>query len=48
LGLLDIIPDPEKQTEQAEQAEQNNSFIRFKDINNKDIDTDNNIEIELY
>jgi hypothetical protein len=51
LGLLDPIPDPEKQAEQAEQTGQaeDDSFIQFEDTDSEDVvDTDDKMEISLF
>ena len=51
LGLLDPIPDPEKQAEQAEQTGQaeDDGFIRFEDTDSEDVvDTDDKMEISLF
>ena len=51
LGLLDSIPDPEKQAEQAEQTGQaeDDGFIRFEDTDSEDVvDTDDKMEISLF
>jgi hypothetical protein len=51
LELLDAIPDPEKQAEQAGQTaqariDQDDGFLRFEDTDSKDeVDTDHDIEI---